>query len=73
MGAMFWLFKKNYYFLLERIAVIISPIPNPARIDPTNANAGEFFKKKNPTPMPKSTPPPIAQVLLSSFLFVIVF
>jgi len=50
----------------------MSPIPSPASIDPTNAKAGEDFRKKKPTPMPRSTPPPIAQVLLSSLLFVMV-
>ena len=44
-----------------------SPRPIPAIMDPTKARA-EVCKKKNPTPKPKSNPPPIAHVLLSSFL-----
>ena len=45
-----------------------NPNPSPPIMDPTNARASG--RKKNPTPNPKSSPPPIAQVLLSSsFLF----
>jgi hypothetical protein len=48
--------------------VTSSPNPSPPIMDPTNASASG--RKKNPTPNPKSSPPPIAQVLLSSsFLF----
>ena len=43
------------------------PIPNPNIIKPTKYR-GESGRKKNPTPIPMITPPPIAQVLLSSFL-----
>lgn len=63
---------KNYFRLLEIIEVIISPMPNPASIEPTKAIAGEDCRKKNPTPTPNRTPPPIAHVLLSSLLFVII-
>ena len=59
-------------FLLDIIDVIKSPIPNPMSIDPTKLR-GDVCKKKNPTPIPSITPPPIAQVLLSFFVFVIVF
>ena len=43
------------------------PRPNPAIMDPTKYR-GDIGRKKNPTPKPMITPPPIAQVLLSSFL-----
>ena len=46
-------------------------MPYPDSIEPTKANAGEDCRKKNPTPIPNRTPPPIAHVLLSSLLFVI--
>jgi len=60
--------RSNYYRVLADIrAVITRPMPNPAIMDPTNAK-GAFGKKKNPTPIPIRTPPPIAQVLLSFFL-----
>jgi len=65
-------FEKNQPFLFDIMDVINSPIPNPISIDPTNAR-GDLSKKKNPTPIPIITPPPIAHVLLSSFLFVILF
>jgi hypothetical protein len=42
-------------------------MPNPKIIDPTKYR-GAAGRKKNPTPVPIITPPPIAQVLLSSFL-----
>jgi hypothetical protein len=51
--------------------VKIRPKPNPASKDPTNAR-GDAFRKKNPTPKPKSKPPPVAQSLLSSFDFIII-
>jgi hypothetical protein len=54
-------------FLVEIIDVTSSPRPSPPIMDPTNARASG--RKKNPTPNPRSNPPPIAQVLLSSFLF----
>ena len=65
---------KFYYcsFLLEIIEVITRPRPNPNNVDPTNAK-GDCCKKKNPAPMPISVPPPIAHVLLSSFLSVMPF
>ena len=43
-----------------------SPNPSPPIMDPINASASG--RKKNPTPKPKSNPPPMAQVLLSSSL-----
>jgi hypothetical protein len=46
---------------------MISPTPKPASSDPTKASVFAL-KKKNPIPMPKSKPPPVAQSLLSSFL-----
>jgi hypothetical protein len=39
-------------------------------MDPTKYK-GDVGRKKNPTPKPIITPPPIAQVLLSFFPFVI--
>jgi hypothetical protein len=42
------------------------PMPNPDIREPTKYS-GDRGKKKNPTPIPIITPPPIAQVLLSSF------
>jgi hypothetical protein len=56
--------------LLESIEVTIKPKPNPESMLPTNARA-DSFRKKNPTPRPRSRPPPIAHVLLSTFLSVI--
>ena len=44
-----------------------NPRPSPPIMDPTNAIA-DSWRKKNPIPNPKSNPPPIAQVLLSSSL-----
>jgi hypothetical protein len=55
---------------LEIIAVNSSPMPNPTSMHPTKAS-GFVFKKKNPTPIPISNPPPIAHELLSSFLFIL--
>jgi hypothetical protein len=55
------------FLMLESIDVTIRPKPNPASMLPTNAR-GDSLKKKNPTPRPRSKPPPIAHVLLSSFL-----
>ena len=46
---------------------MMRPRPNPAKVHPTNAK-GDCCKKKNPTPMPMSMPPPVAHVLLSSLL-----
>lgn len=40
------------------------PQPNPRTMDPTKYNA-DIGNRKNPTPKPIRTPPPIAQVLLS--------
>ena len=57
-------------FLDEIIEVMISPKPNPAKIDPTNPMAGEELRKKNPIPIPIMMPPPMAHVLLSSFFCV---
>ena len=48
--------------------VTSNPKPSPPIMDPTNASA-DCWRKKSPTPNPKSNPPPIAQVLLSSSLF----
>jgi hypothetical protein len=42
------------------------PRPRPDIKDPTKYS-GDCCRKKNPTPKPTITPPPIAQVLLSSF------
>ena len=56
-----------YFFLLDIMELITIPIPNPNINDPTKYR-GESGRKKNPTPTPMITPPPIAQVLLSSFL-----
>jgi len=55
------------FLLLESIEVTIKPKPNPESMLPTNARA-DSLRKKNPTPRPRSRPPPIAHVLLSSFL-----
>jgi hypothetical protein len=58
--------------MLEIMAVITRPRPNPTNVDPTNA-IGDSRTKKNPTPIPISKHPPIAHVLLSFFLFVMLF
>jgi len=58
--------KVSIYFFDTNV-VIIKPIPNPANILPTNAKTF-VLRKKNPTPIPKIKPPPIAHVLLSSFI-----
>ena len=50
--------------------VTIKPRPNPANILPTNARVFSL-KKKNPTPIPSIKPPPVAHVLLSSFLSIL--
>ena len=52
------------------IALITIPRPSPNSMDPTKYK-GDVGRKKNPTPKPIITPPPIAQVLLSFFPFVI--
>ncbi len=57
------------FLLLESIEVTIKPNPNPESMLPTNAKA-DSLRKKNPMPRPRSRPPPIAHVLLSSFLSV---
>jgi hypothetical protein len=49
------------------MVVKIRPRPKPAKMLPTNAKT-EVVRKKNPTPNPISKPPPVAHVLLSSFL-----
>ncbi len=46
------------------------PRPNPDSIDPTKYRT-DCGRRKNPTPKPTITPPPMAQVLLFSFSFVI--
>ena len=56
------------YFFLEIIELANIPRPNPKSIDPTKYSA-DWVRKKNPTPNPIITPPPIAQVLLSCFSF----
>lgn len=63
----------NIYQLFneEIIDVIIKPRPSPAIMQPTNINT-DLGRKKNPTPKPKSNPPPIAHVLLSSFTLVLI-
>ncbi len=57
-----------YPFFEEIIAVITSPKPIPDKMHATIYN-GEVCKKASPTPTPTMVIPPIAQVLLSSFLF----
>jgi hypothetical protein len=57
-----------YFFLLDNMALTTMPMPNPVIMDPTKYR-GDVGRKKNPTPKPMIAPPPIAQVLLSSFLF----
>ena len=54
------------------MALTIIPKPNPDIMEPTKYS-GDWVKKKNPTPKPTITPPPMAHVLLSSFLFDIIF
>ena len=56
-----------YFLLLDIMELITMPMPNPNIRDPTKYS-GELGRKKNPTPNPVITPPPIAQVLRSSFL-----
>jgi hypothetical protein len=56
-----------YFFLLDIMELTTMPRPNPAIMEPTKYR-GDIGRKKNPTPKPMITPPPIAQVLLSSFL-----
>ena len=59
------------FFLHEIIGASTRPTPNPIRTDATN-NKGDDGRKKNPTPTPIMTVPPIAHELLSSFLVVII-
>jgi hypothetical protein len=46
--------------------LITIPIPKPTNKDPTKYSE-DNGSKKNPTPKPITMPPPMAQVLLSSF------
>ena len=62
--------KNVLSFFLARIEVINKPIPSPKIIDPTNIRA-DSARKKKPIPRPARTPPPIAQLLLSSLLFIV--
>ena len=55
-------------FALESMELIIRPRHGSAMIEPTNARV-DAYRKKNLTPKPISIPPPIAHVLLLSFLF----
>jgi hypothetical protein len=54
------------------MALTIIPKPNPAIMEPTKYS-GDWVKKKNPTPKPTITPPPMAHVLLSTFWFDIIY
>jgi len=55
---------SSYRFTAEMIEVTIRPRPRPSSVHPTKMRA-DCCRKKNPTPMPMSTPPPMAQELLS--------
>jgi hypothetical protein len=56
----------HVYFLREIIELTTMPQPNPRIRAPTKYTA-DIGNRKNPTPKPIRTPPPIAQVLLSLF------
>ena len=55
------------YLTLESIAAANKPTPNPAIKLPTKYKA-DWCRKKNPTPRPNKTPPPIAHAVLSDLL-----
>jgi hypothetical protein len=65
-GRHLWHGPYSCLFPPEMNDVTINPNPNPAIMQPTNAKA-DALRKKNPIPRPRSKPPPIAHVLLSSF------
>lgn len=58
---------RQSQLIFDKIAVMISPKPNPHNMQATKAS-GDDLRKNSPKPMPVMTPPPMAQVLLS-FLF----
>ena len=74
-GSVYHLYSATSYFsrfLIEIKDAITRPTPIPMRIEATNIRA-DVLRNMNPTPSPISVVPPMTHVLLSSFLFIIIY
>jgi len=72
--SLYFGYKRRHYdrFMAEIKEAITRPAPNPMRIDAIN-NRAEVLRNMNPTPRPIRVVPEITHVLLSFFIFILMF